>query len=132
MNRYEEQGIKVFRMNDYDWYGTEMEYCEDINDWYNKNITDNAIENVIASDLDKEGVWIETTNKNDIDKLKDVDEICTGVIEIGGVEYPNFKIGDLHKKDNVCYKLVSFREIIKKSLEAEEDFSEPVLLSTLN
>ncbi|HGD0580653.1 TPA: hypothetical protein ACH354_002316 [Clostridium perfringens] len=133
MDKYIEQGIRVFRMNDYEWYATKLEYCEDINKWYITHIVDeNCLDDVEISDLDINGVWCETNDSKDIKRLGEADELCTGEIVINGEKHPQFKIGDLHRKNGICYKLISFRDEIKNCLKEGESFSEPMLISILN
>ncbi|XZN14526.1 hypothetical protein ACSW9O_15780 (plasmid) [Clostridium perfringens] len=132
MDKYIEQGIRVFKMNEYEWYAAKLEYCEDINEWYISHIVDdNNLDNVELVNLDTNGVWWETKDINDIHKLGDKEELCTGEILIDGVKYAQFRIGDLYKKDDIYYKLISFREAIKTYLKEGEEFLEPMLISVI-
>ena len=110
--------IRVFKMNEYVWYASKWS-SEETNDWYNKNVEDNDIEDVELVDLDSEGMWYETNDKEDIERLGDSDELRKVVL--GEAEF-----GDLLRKGNSVYKYISYREAIKQDLY----FTEPYCIST--
>lgn len=110
--------IRVFKMNEYVWYASKWN-SEETNDWYNKNIEDNDIEDVELVDLDTEGMWYETNDKEDIEKLGDSDEL--GDFILGEAEF-----GDLLRKGNSVYKYISYRDAI----EFDKEFTEPYSIAT--
>lgn len=116
--------LKVFQMNDYDWCATDG-FAEDINDWYNKNYTENNIEDVRLCNLDKEGAWCLTEGVKDIERLGDSDEIISIEI-INGQSRRKVQVGDLMRRYDEVYKFTSFREMLSK----EGEYTEPYVIST--
>lgn len=108
--------IKVYRMNDYEWYASKWD-IEKTNEWYCEQFEDNDIDDIEVSDLDNDGMWWNTVDKQDIDRLGDADEIIS---EIGKP-----KAGDLMRKGSEVYKWITFREAIQFDL----DFTEPYCIA---
>jgi hypothetical protein len=109
--------VKVFKMNDYSWFASKFD-MEKTNEYYNQEIDDNDIEDVEECDLDKDGMWWETTDKADIEKLGEADEL---VDDIGKTS-----VGDLMRRDSQVYKFTSFRKVLEES----NDFTEPYEIAT--
>lgn len=106
--------IKVFKMNDYEWWASRLS-LEDTNDWYNKNVAENDIEEVKICDLDSTHMWYPTTDKDDIETIRENDSVGTGD-----------DIGDLKRDNNEIYKLISLRTAIQFDL----DFKEPYCIAS--
>lgn len=104
-------------MNDYECWATKHEYAEDLNDWYNKHIAENDIEDVRLCDLDKEGMWYITTDEKDIKRLGNNASL---------ISEPKIQFGDLMKYEDSVVKFISFREAIKYDL----DFTEPYCIAS--
>ncbi|WP_252251274.1 hypothetical protein [Clostridium sp. VAP52] len=104
--------LKVYKLNDYEWYITPWD-LEDTLKWYNEEYEDNVIkEDIIESNLDTEGMWWETEDKNDIEKLGNYDEII-GVEKTSEGTKRKIYFGNLMRKDGEIYKYIPFREVIK-------------------
>lgn len=117
-----EKDIRVYKMNDYEWYASKWS-IEDTNEWYKKEFVldddENPIDEIRVCNLDEEGVWMETTNEEDLKEIGDNDEI--GNVVLGK---PNF--GDLKRENSSIWKYISFREAIQSDL----DFEEPYCIAT--
>ncbi len=116
------KGIRVYRMNDYEWWASKW-HIEDTNEWYIKehglDEEDNPTDEIYSCDLDKEGVWIETNEPNDIKELDDNDEL-------GNVVLGNPEFGDLKRYGDGIFKYTSFREALLLDL----DFKEPYCIAS--
>lgn len=110
--------LKVFKMNDYEWWVTNG-YAEDLNDYYNEHIGENSIDDVELCDLNKDGMWYKTNDKEDIEALGDSDEMYS-------VESKETQFGDLMRKDDDVYKFISFREALAKV----SSFTEPYCIAS--
>ena len=118
------KSIKVYKINDYEWWvnkdGPEEMIC-----WYRENIDDSLtyeemLEEVVECDLDNEGMWYKATDKSDIEKLGDNQELI-GFEITEGVYGRKVQFGNLMMKDEEVYKFIPYREAIKFDL----DFTEP-------
>ena len=109
--------VKVYKMNDYSWFVSKWGIKE-TNDFYSREYDDNDIGDIEECDLDTEGMWLETTDENDIKRLGDADELFANVGED--------TIGDLWRRGNEVYKIVPFREVIA----GIKDFTEPYEIAT--
>lgn len=109
--------IKVYKMNDYDWVASKWD-IEKTNEYYSEEFDDNHIECVAECDIDKDGMWYETTNKADIEMIGDSDGIMSKAI--------GCTIGDLMRRDSEVYKFTSFRQVLEES----DDFTEPYVIAT--
>lgn len=119
--------FKIYKMNDCEWYITPLSIEETIK-WYNKefdeDITEKDIEEV---DLNTEGMWWETKNKDDIDKLGDSEEsISYKETKYGYIK--NACFGDLMRKEGLIYKYSSFRDVIKNNYS--EGIKEPEMIAS--
>ncbi|GEM_PF-1156375 len=131
MGIYKElEKIKVYKMNDYEWWASKWDKQE-TNEWYKKehglSEQDNPIEEVVESDLDKEGMWWETEDKEDIKKLGDSDEII-GFEIVNGQHKRKVTPGDLIRKGNEVYKYITFREAIAKDIY----FKDPYCIASID
>ena len=118
--------IKVFKMNDYEWWATKWD-ADKTNDWYNKHIEDNDIEDLELCNLDSEGMWYETKEKEDIDKLGDSDELISYEV-VNNKKVPKAKFGDLKRYGGDVYKYISFRDAVAFDIY----FKEPYCLASID
>lgn len=105
--------IKVYKMNDCDWYASKWSE-EKTNDWYNKNVTDNELDDVELVDLDKDGVWWQTCDEKDIKRLGEANEL------IGSTGHP--ETGDLYRSGSDVFKWITLREAILYDLDFQEPY----------
>jgi hypothetical protein len=69
--------IKIYKMDEYSWYATPWNFDKTL-DWYQKNIvklTEDEIEDIEECDIDKEGMWWNTNDPNDLKQLGVSDEL---------------------------------------------------------
>lgn len=116
--------MKVYQMNDYEFWVSPWDKRRTL-DYYLEYMEidekDNPIESIRECDIDKEGVWFETEDKADIERLGESDEILHyKKTNQGLIIKPEF--GDLMKKNDVMYKYISFREAIEKIGEYNEPY----------
>lgn len=124
-----EKYSEVYKLNDYDYYITPWD-LEDTIDWYNEEYEDEiSIDDIEICNLDSEGMWVETTDSNDIDRLGESDELISTYTK-EGISIPEF--GDLMRGyDGAIYKFTSYREVINKNY-IDNELSEPeVIASTI-
>lgn len=122
-----EQNFKVYKLNDYEWYITPWNLSDTLN-WYNKEFGDDLTTNdVEESNLDLEGMWWETQDKEDIERLGDSDEIITIEKTPTGTKR-SVCFGDLMRKDGDVYKYTSFKDVIK--IYYNESIEEPEVIAT--
>ena len=104
--------LKVYRMNDCEWWCTHLE-IEEFYDWYLKehglDQEDNPLEDVEECDLDKDGMWWEYEDEYNKDRIaktyerkKDNDVSEVHHTSIGSIDYFN----------NELCEMVSFRKAI--------------------
>ncbi|WP_252225180.1 MULTISPECIES: hypothetical protein [unclassified Clostridium] len=104
--------LKVYKLNDYEWYITPWNITDTLK-WYNEEFEDNIIkEDIIESNLNTEGMWWETEDKNDIERLGDYDEIIGIEKTLEGTKR-KICFGNLMRKEGEIYKYIPFREVIK-------------------
>lgn len=116
--------IKVFKMNDYEWWASKWNK-EETNEFYKKEIgEENSLEEIRECDLDKEGMWWNTGDKEDIEKLGDNDEIIS-VEVVDGITKRKTKFGDLQRQYSEIYKFIPLREALVK----HGDFTEPFCIA---
>ena len=119
-----ENGLKVFKVGDSEWYASPLE-AEEFIFWFRKNIDNSSayeelLEDIEECDLDKGCTWYPTENKEDIEALGDNDE--------SGSEG---SIGDLRRSQDDgkgVEKLTSYREVIKLQGLSKE----PYCIATTN
>jgi hypothetical protein len=116
--------IKVYKMNEYESWASKLS-AEETNEWYNKNIDENDIEDVKLCDIDKEGMWYLTEDPKDVERLGDSDEII-GFEVVNGMRKRKVQFGDLMRRCREVYKYISFREAIQK----EPNYTEPYCIAT--
>lgn len=111
--------IKVYQMNDYEWWASKLDKRETL-DFYLKETgvteEENPLEDIRKCDIDKECVWWETTDKEDIERLGDYDEIVHYKDTRRG-KVRNPQVGNLKRIGNEVYKYITLREAIKKHEE---------------
>lgn len=121
--------IKVFKMNDYEWCASKWN-IQMTNDWYKeeRGLTeeDNPLKEVSECSLDNDGMWCETVNRGDIEKLGDSDELTHYEVLPNGTRKRKIIFGDLMRKDDSVYKYMSFRDAIA----LDGDFTEPYCIAS--
>lgn len=119
------ENVKVFRMNECEWYASKWDLKE-TNDWYEKNIAENDIDEVEEMDLELEGMWVETTDKKDIERLGDKE-----IVTRHDLAKDNYKLGDLLRVGDSIFKFISYKEAIEKDIAGYGvDFEEPYLIAS--
>lgn len=118
--------IKVYKMNDYEWWASKNGVDELIC-WYRENIDDSLtfeemLEEVEECDLDKDGMWYITTDKADIEELGDCDDLI-GFEIINGMHKRKVQFGNLMRKGEEVYKFIPYREAIKFDLDFKEPYN---------
>lgn len=120
--RFIHNGIRVYKMNDYEFFASKWS-IEETSGWYKEEYgideVDNPTEEIYSCDLDKEVVWRETTDENDLKAIGELDEVKSYLEPIPS-------IGDLKRIGSKIYKCVSFRQ----ALVEDGDFKEPYCLAT--
>jgi hypothetical protein len=117
----------VYKLNDYEWYVTSW-YLEDVLEWYNKEFDELSEDDIERCDIDLQGMWWITKDKEDIERLGDSDEFIHIEKTDKGTRR-NVQFGDLMKKDGAVYKYTSFREVIKNNY-LDEPLSEPEVIAS--
>lgn len=120
----------IYKLNDYEWYVTSWS-LEDVINWYNNQFEDNInADEVILSNITEEGLWIETTNIEDSNRLGDSDELVSFKIDKNGKKNKTPKFGDLMKgHEGQILKFTSFEEVIEKYY-LENPLTEPELIAS--
>lgn len=114
--------LNVYKMNDYDWVAADtlMKAVE----WYHENVEPimetEDLYKIRKCDIEAEGTWIETNNKEDIERLRG----------LGGIVATRYGscIGDLQRRYGVVFKYVSFKEALGKY--ADEEYKEPFVIAS--
>jgi len=107
--------VKIYKMDEYSWYATDWDFDKTL-DWYQNNITeleDSEIDEIEECDIDKEGMWWNTTNPKDLKQLDLNDELSASS--------KNITFGDLMRSGDEVFKYISFR----KAIELSGKFTEP-------
>ena len=99
--------LKVFKMNDYEWWCTHIGLKE-FYTWYLKeyglDTEDNPLDDIVECDLDNDGMWFE---------FKDEANICRLEKELNGLnEVCKGGIGDIKRTSYGIIEMVSFRKAI--------------------
>lgn len=110
--------IKVYKMNDYEWWASDLT-AEETNAFYKKEIgEENSIEEIEECDIDKEGLWWVLE--------PETEEHKKAMVALNGkhTTYPgrNRKIGDLSNDNGTITKFISLRDAIERSGEYTEPF----------
>ena len=112
------ENIRVFKMNDYEWWASKWD-MKRTNEWYKKehglSEEDNPLEDIRECNLDTEGMWWETEDKEDIERLGDHDEIIS-IEKINGMTKTKATFGNLQRKYGEVYKFISLREAVEKDM----------------
>ena len=119
--------MRVFKMNDYEWYVSPLGVKETVA-WYNNEFDDDTTSSdILEYSLDTEGMWFLTNDPNDIERLGDSDELIH-YIQTDKGRKRSVQIGDLMQRYNEVYKFTSFREVIDK--ENLWDITQPELIAS--
>ncbi len=111
--------IYVYRMNDCEWWASKLS-IEETEKFYRKEVgEENAIEDIEECDIDHDGMWWDTEDKADLEKLGAADEIITYETKNGKLKV---SLGDLVRRGGEVYKYIPFRIALMKSGEHKEPF----------
>lgn len=121
----------VYKLNDYDWYITSWT-LEDTIKWYNEHHESSiCIHDIDIYNIDNEGMWVETTESNDISNLKNAEILPTLIDDQYGKRYPPVKFGDLTKGENgSVFKFKSFKDVIN-DYYLDAPILEPELIASI-
>ena len=101
--------LKVFKMNDYEWWCTDKE-LEEFYPWYLKehglDPEDNPLEEVAECDLDNDGMWWDYDDENEKQRLLNELGEHDGIVTPKG-------IGSIKKFDGEPREQISFRKAIQ-------------------
>lgn len=124
----------IYKLNDYEWYITPWDITDTVN-WYNGQFEDNiTIDEVelISIEKENEGLWMETADTEDINKLGDSDELVSTVINTDGKRIIKPKVGNLMKGlDGQILKFTSFKDVVEKYY-LENPLKEPELIASID
>lgn len=124
------KGITVYKINEYEWWASKWGIKE-TNEYYKKeynlNEDENPTEKIITCNLDKNGLWVETTDEKDLGKLGKLDELISCKRYPNGKVKRNVKVGDLMRSGGKVKKYITFREALLLSI----DFNEPYCLCSI-
>lgn len=122
------ENLTVYKMNDYEWYITPWN-LEDTLKWYNKEFEDDLTkEDIEECNLDTEGMWWETKDRNDIERLGNADEII-GIEKTPKGTKRKVHFGNLMRHEGMICKYTSFREVIKNNY-LNEPLKEPEVIAS--
>ena len=110
----QENGMKVFFDGDSNWYASPWE-IEKTKEWLIKELYLYYDFELEECNIDTEGMWIETEDKEDIERLGDSDEII-GIEIVNGMHKRKLRFGDLERNNNYgsgIAKYTSFRDVLK-------------------
>lgn len=116
--------IKVYKMNDYEWWASRLDPRETLDVYlkeYGLDEEDNPLEDIIECDIDKEGMWWETESEIDLKTLGDLDEIVN-YEEINGRARRRPKFGNLMRRCGSVFAYIPFREAIERNGIYEDPF----------
>ncbi len=116
--------IKVYQLNDCEWYATKGN-LEDLINWYRDNIDDSLtyeemLDEAKECDLDNKGMWWITEDEENLKLIGTSDEL------INKDENNNLQFGSLMRFGNEVFKYISFRQAIECDLE----FTEPYCIAS--
>lgn len=115
--------FRVFKMNDYEWWVTDTD-LETFYPWYLKDQgldeEDNPLDEIKEYDIDNEGMWY---LHDDEDNLKRLEKELKGYDSKG-----NGGMGDIERKSDGIYELITFR----KAIELSGKYTEPFCIATTN
>lgn len=110
--------LKVYKLNDYEWYVTPWS-IEKTLEWYNKEFDDDLTKDMVGEcDIYNEGMWLETSDKEDIERLGDSDERISIIKTPKGIKRA-VRFGDLMRRDDIVYKYCSFKVAIEDMYDKE-------------
>jgi len=107
--------VAIYKMDEYSWYATDWDFDKTL-DWYQKNIvelTESEIEEIEECNVDKEGMWWETSDPKDLEQLGVNDELSATSKDTA--------FGDLMRSGDEVFKYIPFR----KAIELSGKFTEP-------
>lgn len=110
---------KVYQIDNYSWLASNWSFEKTIA-WYQQHINlldADSINRIEECDIDSVGMWCETTDPADIERLGDADRL-------GTQSDPVFE--DLCRSNGSVYKFVSFRTALQKLGE----FTEPIEIAS--
>jgi lysyl-tRNA synthetase class II len=112
------RNIKVYKMNDYEWWASDLS-AEETNELYKQEIgEENDLEDIEECDIDKEGLrWnLESGTKEHEEAVRKLNGlVCTG-------NAGNNAFGDIVNNGGNISIYISLREAIEKSGEYKEPF----------
>ncbi len=113
--------VFVYKMNDYEWWASKLS-IEETEDFIEKEIGgENDLDDIEECDIDSEGMWWQTEEKEDLDKLGDADDLIDYEI-ISGQTRRKVSFGNLMRRDGEVFKYIPFRIALMKSGEYVEPF----------
>jgi hypothetical protein len=123
------ENIRVYKMDDYTWWASKTSK-EEARDCYMEEYRrlkeeDVPIGGIRECNLDTEGMWWETRDDKDLERLGDADEIV-GFEIVKGQTKRKIQFGNLLRDGDRIFKFISFREALQK----HGDFTEPFCLAS--
>lgn len=113
--------VTVYKMNDYEWWASKLS-VEETEKFYEEEIgEENDIEDIKECDIDSEGMWWETENQADIERLGDAEEIIS-YATIYGQETPKVSFGNLMRREGEVHKYIPLRIALMKYGEVKDPF----------
>lgn len=113
--------IKVYKMNDYEWWASKLSPRETRDIYlkeYGLDEEDNPLEDIRECNINKEGMWWRTTDEKDLGTIGDLHEIVNYENVIGNAERkPMF--GNLTRTSEDVFVYISFKEAIRRHGEYE-------------
>jgi hypothetical protein len=113
--------IKVYKMNDYEWWASNLS-AEETNAFYKQEIgEENDLEDIEECDIDKDGMWWTLDQES-----KEYEEIQIEFIRTNGENIKMLKqdrsFGDLTKSGCDILKYIPLREAIERIGEYTKPF----------
>lgn len=121
--------IRVYRMNDCEWWASKWDIDKTL-EFYLRltGVTEeeNPLDEMIECDLDNDGMWMETNNEEDLEKLGENDEVISvKQTNIEGI-LTKSNPGDIERRGECIFKFITFREAIQQ----DKDFKEPYCIAS--
>ena len=116
--------IKVYKMNDYEWWASKLSIQETL-DFYLKETgldeEENPLEDIKELDIDKEGMWWQTDAEEDLERLGEHDELVN-YETVRGRRIRKPKPGNLMRSGGEVFIFISYREAIQRNGEYKEPY----------